>query len=160
VYPEPPGGLHFEYTSLIRAPVEIVFAFHERPDAIERLTPPWQQVTVVRRTGGLETGAMVEFRIAAGPFTIRWLARHIAYEKNRLFVDQQVAGPLRSWVHAHVFCARDQTTRLTDIVHCELPGGRLSKALAGFFVRAWLRRMFRYRHQVTRAACESPDPAR
>ena len=33
-----------------------VFAWHERPGALERLTPPWEHVRVVERSGGLGDG--------------------------------------------------------------------------------------------------------
>lgn len=72
--------MQFEHSSWIAAPVETVFDFHKRRDAIELLMPPDQNVRLVSREGGLETGARVEFRIPLGPFRIRWVAHHIAYE--------------------------------------------------------------------------------
>lgn len=138
---------------VVRAPVEQVFAFHEREDALARLSPPIPPVRVVHRQGGIRPGARVDLRI--GP--IRWLALHTAYEPNRLFVDEQIAGPFATWVHRHEFEALDaRTTRLTDRVTFTLPGGRLVNGLLGRLVALSLVPMFRYRHRATRAACESP----
>ena len=53
--------LHFKHFSIINAPVEVVWKFHERPDILQILTPPWQPVQVVRREGGLLAGAITEF---------------------------------------------------------------------------------------------------
>ena len=145
--------MHFEFSSLIPAPVEEVFAFHERDDVLALLTPPWQTVDVVRREGGLEKGAVVEFVIHAGPFRVRWLAEHIEYEKNRLFTDIQVKGPFRSWRHRHVFEVDAGGTRLTDSIDFAFPGGKPAEWTAGWVARWQLRRMFAYRHQVTRANC-------
>ncbi len=47
--------------SEIAAPPNAVFAWHERPDAIERLTPPWERVEALERASGLQTGARVVF---------------------------------------------------------------------------------------------------
>ncbi len=58
--------LHYRKSTLIDAPVEVVWNFHERPDILERLTPPWQPVQVVRREGGLDVGAISEFRLFFG----------------------------------------------------------------------------------------------
>ena len=136
---------------LVRAPVAQVFAFHEREDALPRLSPPFPPVRVVSREGGIRPGARVDLRI--GP--IRWLALHTAYEKDRLFVDEQVEGPFASWVHRHEFEAVDaQTTRLTDHVTFTLPGGPIVNALLGRLVALSLVPMFRYRHAATKAACE------
>ncbi|MGE3473081.1 MAG: hypothetical protein AB7O28_22230, partial [Vicinamibacterales bacterium] len=101
--------------------------------------------------------ARVELRI--GP--VRWVARHQAYEPNRLFVDEQIEGPFASWVHRHEFEALDaHTTRLTDRVTFVLPGGPLVNALLGPVVAWALIPMFRFRHRATRAACERPPADR
>jgi ligand-binding SRPBCC domain-containing protein len=148
----------FEYTSWFDAPVERVFAFHEQPGAFELLTPPWQKVRITARSNGLDAGARVEFRLLFGPFSKKWVALHTAYEKNRLFVDEQVEGPFRSWVHRHEFVPENGGARLTDSIQFSLP-------IPGFdwLVKAQLRKMFAYRHAVTKRECEgkfrpSPTP--
>ncbi len=129
-----------------------VFAFHERDDALPRLSPPFPPVRVVSREGGIRPGARVDLRI--GP--IRWLALHTAYEKDRLFVDEQIEGPFATWVHRHEFEAVDPTTtRLTDRVTFTLPGGPIVNALLGHLVALSLVPMFRYRHRATKSACEA-----
>ncbi len=141
----------FVYSSIIPAPVAQVFAFHESPDALERLTPPWQPVQVIRKDPSLQFGARVELLVPIGPFRAKWCARHTHYEKNRLFIDVQESGPFRRWVHHHEFQAIDaSTTRLTDRIEFSLPGGPLVDLLGAWFARIQLRRMFAYRHKVTR----------
>lgn len=148
--------LHYECTVLIDAPVETVFAFHERPDALELLTPPGRNIQVLRRTGGLQTGAEVEFLVPLfGPIRKRWLARHTAYDKNRLFVDEQLAGPFARWTHRHQFAPEGAGTRLTDSIDFALPLAPVSEWLAGCPVRRQLDAMFTYRHRVTRRHCEA-----
>lgn len=144
----------FVRSLIVRAPVANVFAFHEREDALPRLSPPFPPVRVVKRDGGIRPGARVELRI--GP--VRWLALHTAYEPNRLFVDEQVQGPFASWVHRHEFEAVDATTtRLTDRVTFTLPGGPIVNAVLGRVIALSLVPMFRFRHRATRAACERSD---
>ena len=146
--------MQFEHSSWIAAPVATVFDFHKRRDAIELLMPPKDKVELVSRRGGLAVGAQVEFLIPVGPFKIRWVAHHIAYEENRLFIDEQREGPFAAWVHAHVMTEEKGGTRLTDSIEMALPGGRLVEAVAGWAVRRKLRKMFEYRHEVTRRICE------
>lgn len=147
--------LHFAHASRIAAPVEAVFAFHERPDALELLTPPWQRVRVVRREGGLRAGAVVEFRIVVlGPLSLRWVAEHVEYRRHELFVDEQREGPFAAWRHRHLFERDGDGTRLTDSIEYGLRGGRVAEWAGGWFVERQLRRMFAYRHEVTRRECE------
>lgn len=140
----------FEQETVIQAPVDVVFGFHERPDALELLSPPFPPLTVLHKSGGISTGAEVHLRI--GP--IRWDARHTAFERNRLFVDEQVRGPFARWIHRHEFHAEGVTTRLVDRIDFALPGGALLNRLAAPFVRVGLRQMFAHRHAVTRRYCE------
>ncbi|HKJ01955.1 MAG TPA: hypothetical protein VJ997_05855, partial [Longimicrobiales bacterium] len=49
-----------------------VFAWHERPGALERLTPPWANVEVEERHGGIRDGARVVLRVHQGPARFRW----------------------------------------------------------------------------------------
>jgi len=145
---------HFKYSSLIDAPVEAVWRFHERSDILQILTPPWQPVQVVRREGGLEVGAISEFRIWLGLLPVRWVAQHTECEKHRLFTDKQIDGPMESWVHRHEFAQEDGKTRLTDAIAYTLPGGSSVDILLEWWVNSRLEPMFGYRHEVTKRECE------
>jgi ligand-binding SRPBCC domain-containing protein len=145
--------LHFHKTTLINAPVDIVWQFHCRPDVLELLTPPWQPMQVIRREGGLEIGAETEFRLWLGPVPLRWVSRHTEYEPYRLFTDEQVVGPLAHWQHRHQFEPAWDKTRLTDAIAFSLPLGFLADPLLGWWVQGQLANLFRYRHAVTQREC-------
>ncbi len=137
--------LHLEFSSLIDAPVEAVFGFHERPDAIRLLTPAWMLPKVTRLKGsGLEAGVEL---IVTTSLVMRWHARHVAYEKNRLFVDEIVSGPMKQWRHEHRFAPEGGGTRLTDLIDYE------PKA-PDFLVRPGLNYLFNFRHRATRRHCQ------
>ena len=140
----------FVKTTVLEAPVETVFAFHERDDALRLLSPRFPPLRLIRKTGGIEPGSKVELKI--GPF--RWTALHTAYEKNRLFVDEQIEGPFAKWVHRHEFESLGRATRLTDRVEYRLPGGEWMNRLLGWAVQLGLQQMFRQRHRVTKLYCE------
>lgn len=145
---------NFQRSTLIDAPVEVVWDFHERPDILQLLTPPWQPIEVVRREGGLEVGAISEFCIFLGPLPIKWVAVHTEYEKNRLFTDEQREGPFESWIHRHQFAQENGKTRLTDAISFAMLGGEPLEFLGGWLVQAQLEQMFQYRHEVTKRECE------
>lgn len=137
---------------MIDAPVEKVFAFHEREDALDLLSPAFPPVRVVGKAGGIEAGARVELKI--GPF--RWTALHSAFEKNRFFEDRQIRGPFARWIHRHEFESVRGATRLTDRIEYRLPGGDWPNRLLVWATNFGLRQMFRHRHRVTKRLCEEP----
>ena len=145
---------HFKYSSLINANVEAVWNFHERPDILQLLTPPWQPVKIIRREGGLDVGAVSEFRLLLGPIPVKWVATHTQCEQYRLFVDEQTEGPMARWTHRHEFTSENGKTRLTDAIAFSIPGGPIVDLLLGWWVEMRLTDMFRYRHEVTKRECE------
>lgn len=147
--------LRFVHESIIRAAPERVFAFHELSDALKRLTPPWERVCVVRAAPSLRVGevAVVETRIF-GVVPVRWVAEHTAYDPPRMFEDVQREGPFRSWRHRHFVEPHAAGALLRDEVEYEPPLGALGRLAAPLLVGPRLRRMFEYRHRVTREWCE------
>jgi uncharacterized protein (TIGR01777 family) len=139
----------FVARSRMPAPADVVFAWHERPGALERLTPPWQRVRVLERSGGIRDGGRLTLEVRAGPFARRWVAVHRDYEAGRRFADEQVEGPFARWVHVHrVEPAGEGAAVLEDRVDYALPLGAIGELAGGRRVRAGLRRVFTYRHRL------------
>lgn len=138
----------FQRQSPMPVSADQVYAWHMRPGAFERLTPPWQHVTVAGEPTGLSEGLVKTLAIHQGPLVIGWQARHQALVEGRQFVDEQLAGPFARWVHTHRFEPAESGSVLLDRISYDLPGGPIG-ALAGGAVDRMLDRMFRYRHRVT-----------
>jgi uncharacterized protein (TIGR01777 family) len=128
---------------------EAVYAWHARPGALERLTPPWEPVEVLERAGGLEDGTRAVVRVRLGPLKLRWVARHRDHVAGRQFADEQIEGPFVRWIHTHRFTPDGPAgCVVTDRVEFALPGGALGGAAGRALVRRRLRRLLRYRHTL------------
>jgi ligand-binding SRPBCC domain-containing protein len=150
--------MRFVKESRIDAPPERVFAFHESPGALIRLTPPWEQVTVESGGDSIKVGARVVLVTKLGPISLRWVAEHTAYDPPQGFADRQVSGPFARWEHHHEFLEDGQGgTILRDSVEYDPPLGVLGRLVGGGFIRAKLTKMFDYRHDLTRKIVESGD---
>ena len=149
----------FVKESAIHAPPARVFAFHELPDALVRLTPPWERVRVVQAAHIAQLGseAIIETRML-GLMPVRWVARHTAYDPPRMFEDVQVTGPFRYWRHRHIVAPHPAGATLRDEVEYEPPLGPLGQLVAPLLIEPRLRKLFEYRHAVTRAWCEKAAP--
>lgn len=141
-----------EFRRRVRVPVPVsqLFAWHERPGAFLRLSPPWDRPVVVSHVGGIRDGAKVELRVHAGPIPTTWRLEHRDYIANQQFRDVLLEGPFSSWVHTHSFEADgDGASILDDHIVYELPLGALGAAVGGGFASDTLDRVFTYRHAVT-----------
>ncbi|WAJ46767.1 TIGR01777 family oxidoreductase [Mycobacterium sp. Aquia_216] len=130
-----------EYSSVVDAPRDDVFAWYARPGAFERLSPPWSPLRLVAEASSLKDGR-AELALPGG---LRWVAEHQAdcYDPPRQFVDTigsdgPASLPARiavRWRHTHDFeDLGDNRTRVIDRVQSPVPG-------------AALRPMFVYRHR-------------
>jgi len=133
---------------------ERLFAWHAEPEALERLTPPWEHSHVIRRTGTIrDIGSRIEIRVRVGPFWRTWISEHTACEEGRMFRDSQIEGPFALWRHTHSFEPDGPSAcYLEDRVEYALPMGALGSLVAGRFVRRKLDRLFSYRHESTAEA--------
>lgn len=133
-------------------PAADAFAWHERPGALERLTPPWAPVMAEQPPTSLAVGTKVILRAGIGPIRPRWVAEHVVYDPPHEFRDVQRSGPFAVWDHRHRFeDLPGGRSALTDEVTYELPFGRLGHVLGGRIVDRQIARMFAYRHHRTLA---------
>lgn len=104
----------FESTERLPYPVGQVFAWHQRPGALTRLSPEWAQQVVAESHPPLAAGAEARMRISvpgsAGALRVPFVSRHEQGPVPRSFVDRMVTGPLASWVHTHTFSDPSSST--------------------------------------------------
>jgi uncharacterized protein (TIGR01777 family) len=142
----------FTHRSILNATPGEAFAWHERPGAFERLSPPWEQIEVLERTGGIRDGDRLKLRLRRGPFRLHWEALHCGYVKGRRFCDEQVKGPFSRWSHTHRFKPdAEGHSILEDHVEYALPLGPVGRLLGRSYTERGLRQMFAHRHQTTQA---------
>jgi len=145
----------FSRSVRIERPTSEVFAWHERPGALERLCPPWERVEVVASAGGVRDGSQVTVRNRVGPIWTEWRVQHRDYVAGKQFRDVQLGGPFAQWEHLHRFEADGpRACVLTDEIVYRLPGGTLGKAVAGNFTRRKLEAMFAWRQHRTKSDLE------
>ncbi|MEO6391626.1 MAG: SRPBCC family protein [Pyrinomonadaceae bacterium] len=142
--------------SVIRATPEVVFAFHELPDAFRRLMPPWEKGKIIQAAPDLRPGAqaIIETKVL-GLLRFRWVAEHTRYDPPHLFEDIQIKGPFHAWRHTHFVKPHPDGALLRDQVEYQPPLGPLGRLMSPIIITPRLEKMFDYRHRVTREWCES-----
>lgn len=136
-----------QFSTEINRPASQVFGWHERPGALERLTPPWETIEVVSPAAGITDGQRLKLRQKIGPIWADWEVEHRGYVEGKEFSDVALHGPFASWEHRHrVVSTVPGRSTLIDEVAFELPAGRLGKAVAGKFTEEEMKRLFAFRH--------------
>ena len=158
--------MQFCREALLPCSIDKAFAYHERPDALRRMLPPWQNIHVAKAEGGVRTGASVSLVLRQGWFPFHLEAVHEDYEPPTLFADRLVRSPFASWFHQHQFRRDGELSILRDCIEFELPAWSRGLPFLQQMCERQLERMFAWRHHVLQGDLQfqeswpSPRPLR
>lgn len=138
-------------------PVDEVFGFFGDAHNLDAITPPWLHFRILTpRPIPMHAGTLIDYRIRLRGVPMRWRTRISLWEPGRRFVDEQVRGPYREWIHTHGFDTLDGGTLMYDTVRYRVPGGTLVNNL---FVAREVARIFAFRGDALRRCFEcAPSP--
>jgi ligand-binding SRPBCC domain-containing protein len=134
---------HFESALWLPRTRPEVFAFFADALNLEKITPPWLEFHVTTpQPIQMREGAEIEYRLKIRGIPIRWRSRITVWDPPRRFVDEQLRGPYRLWVHEHHFTEESGGTSCEDSVQYAPLGGALINKL---MVERDVRQIFAYR---------------
>ena len=130
----------------LAAPREEVFAFFSDAANLETLTPEFLRFRVLTPTPvEMRRGARIDYRMTVHGIPLRWQSEITHWLPPWRFVDRQVRGPYRLWVHEHDFEERDDGTVCSDRVTWAAEGDRL---VGRWIVEPDLEQIFAHRRQA------------
>lgn len=133
----------FESELWLPRPRDEVFAFFADAANLDAITPPWVKFrTITPGPIEMRAGTLIDHRLRIRGFPIRWRTRITAWEPPARFVDEQLRGPYRLWVHEHLFEERNGGTLVRDRVRYAVPFDFIAHSL---LVRRDVERIFAWR---------------
>jgi ligand-binding SRPBCC domain-containing protein len=143
--------IHTLQTSMsLPLPRETVFAFFAEATNLQRITPPelgFEMVTP--QPTYIHEGTRIAYRLHLFGIPFTWQSEIQRWHPPEEFVDVQLRGPYKHWIHTHRFREEHGATIIEDEVQYALPYWPLGE-LAHLLVRLQLTRIFRYRQQAIR----------
>ena len=130
-------------------PPEEVFPFFSDAGNLDAITPPWLHFRVVTPLPvAMRVGTLIDYRLRLHGLPLRWRTTIKEWQPPRRFVDEQLRGPYRQWIHEHRFEPRDGGTLARDVVRYAVP---LDFVAYPLFVRRDIERIFAFRKESLRA---------
>ena len=138
-------------------PLEEVFAFFSDAANLEELTPPWLNFRILTALPiEMRPGVLIDYHIQYRVFPIRWRTEIAIWEPPYRFVDRQIKGPYRQWVHEHTFESKDGGTLMRDRVDYAVPGWILEPLVHDWVVGPDVKTIFDYREKKMRERFGTP----
>jgi ligand-binding SRPBCC domain-containing protein len=135
-------------------PAEL-FPFFAAAANLDALTPPWLHFHIVTPPPiPMGEGALIDYRLRVHGLPLRWRTRINLWQPPHRFVDEQIRGPYRQWIHEHTFEPRDGGTLARDLVRYAVPFDFL---VHRWLVRPDIEKIFAFRTQQLRSRFSSQD---
>jgi hypothetical protein len=123
-----------------------VFSFFAEAGNLQRITPPWVDFRIVTPLPiEMAVGTLIDYRLKVHGVPVGWRTEITVWDPPHQFVDVQMKGPYRRWIHTHRFRAVDGGTAVADDVDFSAPGGWLVERL---FVARDVRAIFEHRQRA------------
>jgi ligand-binding SRPBCC domain-containing protein len=136
---------HFECGLWLPRPRKEVFEFFANALNLEEITPSWLKFRVVTPNPiHMQLGTEIEYRLRIRDIPVRWQSRITVWDPPHRFVDEQIRGPYRAWIHEHRFTEQSRGTLCEDSVQYTPFGGTLINKL---LVEGDIRKIFAYRSE-------------
>jgi ligand-binding SRPBCC domain-containing protein len=134
----------------IALPVDQVFEFFSKAENLEQITPPELHFQILTpRPIPMAQGTLIDYQLRLFGARFRWRTEITNWDPPHQFIDVQLTGPYREWVHTHRFIPTRLGTQIQDEVRYRLPLSPLGE-LAFPVVRLQLSRIFSYRRAAVR----------
>jgi ligand-binding SRPBCC domain-containing protein len=92
-------------------------------------------------------GTEIDYRLRLYGVPLNWRSRITNWSPPHRFVDEQIQGPYRLWVHIHRFHEQNGSTTIGDEVWYQLPIWPLGEVFHPL-ISGQLHRIFRFRKQA------------
>ncbi len=148
----------FEASTLLNAPPERVYEFHENPENIRRIAPQSLKVISVECEKKAVAGARFRIEVSQWGIGLKWVGVWDQVARPSLLVDTAEKCPFSFWKHSHIFEPCEAGCLMTDRVECRLKGGALSRLAERLILPVFFSAMFRARHSATRKLFAETTP--
>jgi ligand-binding SRPBCC domain-containing protein len=139
-------GFRLTLEQVIPRPRSSIFPFFADASNLEAITPPHLRFRIVTPTPiDMKEGVLIDYRLRLYGLPIRWRTLISAWDPPHRFVDEQLRGPYRWWIHEHTFephGPNGEHTLCRDRVRYGSIGGAI---VDRFFLQRDLRKIFGFR---------------
>ena len=141
----------FRSTTRVARPLDEVFEFFSNAANLEAITPPELRFRILTPSPiAMREGTRIDYELRLMGVRFKWQTLITVWDPPHRFVDEQLSGPYRQWIHTHTFASDGAGTLIEDEVRWRLPMFPFGQ-VAHPLVSRQIRRIFEHREKTIRA---------
>lgn len=139
----------FKTLQEIDLPRTDVFEFFSNAENLERITPPELGFNIITPLPiDIKKGTLIDYKLSLHGVPINWRTEITHWEPPFEFIDMQLRGPYKQWIHLHRFTEPEPgKTLMEDEVRYRLPFEPLGD-IGNFMVGGKIKKIFDYRRKA------------
>jgi len=145
----------YKLTKIIELPISVdrAWNFFSNPNNLKKIMPPKMNFAVIEgATLPLYEGQIIQYNVTPLLFLkTTWISEITHIKKPHYFIDTQLEGPYKLWHHKHFLEATPKGTKVTDVIHYQIPFGIIGKMLHFIIIKPKLNKIFNYRTQYIKS---------
>lgn len=143
------GAYRLRAAQWIPRPNAAIFSFYSDAKNLEKITPSWLNFNIVNLPEReLHAGDRIDYKLKIHGIPVRWQSSIDTWQPGQSFVDRQLKGPYREWIHTHTFEETQHGTLILDEVIYEIPFGPVGDLARELFVKKDLKEIFSFRQKA------------
>ncbi len=125
--------------------------FLSSPANLEIITPPYMKFRIKHgfKTGDkMFEGMIITYSVkpVAG-ISMKWISEITKINAPYYFIDSQISGPYKTWIHKHILKETETGVEMTDELSYEVPMGFIGDLLNSIYIRKQLLGIFEFRRK-------------
>ena len=136
-----------QFEQFLPITIDEAWAFFSNPANLNLITPDKLQFKTLTDLPELMTeGLIIRYKINPMlSIPLNWTTRINSMKKNVMFVDEQIKGPYKTWLHEHHFQEVENGVMMTDKLTYDIGYSFLGDFIGWLWVDKQVREIFRYR---------------
>lgn len=138
----------FSQVQWVKSPLEETFKFFSDESNLQVITPDSLSFKVLDKSSdNVQRGTIINYQLQLYGVPFKWKTEIVDFQNNNQFIDKQLNGPYKLWLHTHRFKKFKDGTLILDDVKYQLPLGRWGLFFGGWFVKRDINKIFNYRYK-------------
>ncbi len=138
----------FEKRTYFDRPRDVIFSFFSNAENLNKVTPKKLHFKILTDLPiSMKKGTLIDYKLRIYYIPIHWRTEIKEWNPPHQFIDIQLIGPYRKWIHMHQFIAQENGTVMIDRVKYAIPGGFLVPLFHKLIVKKDIEKIFEYREK-------------